>query len=58
MCSSPKYESLQIEYNVFKRNFDHWEELEKESLPIVLERILVEIAKEQEEVIWNIWENA
>lgn len=55
---SPKYEALQIEYCIFQRLFDHWEELEKESLPIVLERILAEIAKEQEETILNIWKNA
>jgi hypothetical protein len=55
---SPKYEALQIEYHVFQRLFDHWAELEKESLPIVLERILAEIAKEQEETILDIWKNA
>ena len=35
MFTFPKYEALQIEYNVFQRLFDHWEELEKESLPKV-----------------------
>ena len=53
MFTSPKYEALQIEYHVFQRLRDHWEELEKESLPIVLERILAEITQEQEEVYAN-----
>jgi hypothetical protein len=58
MFTSPKYEALQIEYHVFQRLFDHWEELEKESLPIVLERILAEISKEQEETFANFWAGA
>lgn len=58
MFTSPKYEALQIEYNVFQRLFDHWEELEKESLPIVLERILAEISKEQEEACTKMWVEA
>ena len=58
MFTSPEYEALQIEYHVFQRLLDHWEELEKESLPIVFERILTEISKEQEETYANFWVEA
>lgn len=58
MFTSPKCEALQIEYHVFQRLFDHWEELEKESLPIVLERILAEISQEQEEAYAQMWVEA
>ena len=58
MFTSSKYEALQIEYHVFQRLLNHWEELEKESLPIVLERILAEISKEQEETFAKVWAEA
>lgn len=41
-----KKEILCLEYNVFDRVLNHWEEFEKNSLPIVLNDILAEIDKE------------
>ncbi len=41
-----KKEVLCLEYNVFSRVLNHWEEFEKNSLPIVLSNILEEIDKE------------
>ena len=55
---SPKYEALQIEYNVFQRLFDHWQDIQNKTLPIVLEQIMDEILKEQEQTIIEIWKNA
>lgn len=39
-------EILCVEYNVFNRILNHWEEFEKNSLPAVLNNILEEIEKE------------
>ena len=39
-------EILCVEYNVFNRILNHWEDFEKESLPIVLNNIIEEIEKE------------
>lgn len=39
-------EVLCLEYNVFCRVLNHWEEFEKNSLPVVLNNILEEIEKE------------
>lgn len=44
-------DSLELEYKVFSRMLNHWEELEKDSLPLVLNRILAEIITEQETLI-------
>lgn len=44
-----KYETLEIEYNIFCRLFEHWQDFEKQSLPIVLEQIMNEILEEQEQ---------
>lgn len=41
-----KKEVLCLEYNVFCRVLNHWEEFEKNSLPVVLNNILEEIDKE------------
>ena len=41
-----KKEVLCLEYNVFSRVLEHWEEFEKNSLPVVLNDILEEIDKE------------
>lgn len=41
-----KKEVLCVEYNVFNRILNHWEEFEKNSLPVVLNDILEEIEKE------------
>ena len=41
-----KKEVLCVEYNVFSRILNHWEEFEKNSLPVVLNNILEEIEKE------------
>lgn len=41
-----KKEILCLEYNVFYRVLNHWEEFEKNSLPVVLNNILAEIDKE------------
>lgn len=41
-----KKEVLCLEYNVFCRVLNHWEEFEKNSLPVVLNDILEEIDKE------------
>jgi hypothetical protein len=41
-----KKEILCLEYNVFCRVLNHWEEFEKNSLPVVLNNILEEIEKE------------
>lgn len=41
-----KKEILCLEYNVFCRVLNHWEEFEKNSLPVVLNDILEEIDKE------------
>lgn len=41
-----KKEILCLEYNVFCRVLNHWEEFEKNSLPVVLNNILEEIDKE------------
>ena len=41
-----KKEILCLEYNVFSRVLNHWEEFEKNSLPVVLNDILAEIDKE------------
>lgn len=41
-----KKEVLCLEYNVFSRVLNHWEEFEKNSLPVVLNDILAEIDKE------------
>lgn len=39
-------EILCVEYNVFNRILNHWEEFENNSLPIVLEKIIQEINQE------------
>ncbi len=39
-------EILCVEYNVFNRILNHWVDLEKGSLPIILNNILEEIEKE------------
>ena len=39
-------EILCVEYSVFNRILNHWEEFEKNSLPVVLDNILEEIEKE------------
>ena len=39
-------EILCVEYSVFNRILNHWEEFEKNSLPVVLNNILEEIEKE------------
>lgn len=39
-------EILCVEHNVFNRILNHWEEFEKNSLPVVLNDILAEIDKE------------
>lgn len=41
-----KKEILCLEYNVFYRVLNHWEEFEKNSLPVVLNNILEEIEGE------------
>ena len=41
-----KKEVLCLEYNVFYRVLNHWEEFEKNSLPVVLNNILEEIEGE------------
>ena len=41
-----KKEVLCLEYNVFSRVLNHWEEFEKNSLPVVLNNILEEIEGE------------
>ncbi len=41
-----KKEVLCLEYNIFCRVLNHWEEFEKNSLPVVLNNILEEIEKE------------
>lgn len=41
-----KKEILCVEYSVFNRILNHWEEFEKNSLPIVLEKIIQEIDQE------------
>ena len=41
-----KEQVLCVEYNVFSRVLNHWEEFEKNSLPVVLGNILEEIEKE------------
>ena len=41
-----KKEVLCLEYNVFCRVLNHWEEFEKNSLPVVLNNILEEIEEE------------
>lgn len=58
MFTSPKLEALQIEKRVFQRLYDHWEELEKGSLPAVLDTILAEIEKEEIETWAEVWANA
>lgn len=42
-----KSELLAAEHAVFKRLFEHWDDFEKESLPVVLGNILQEIETEQ-----------
>lgn len=39
-------EILCVEYNVFNRILNHWEDFEKKSLPVVLNDVLEEIEKE------------
>ena len=39
-------EILCVEHNVFNRILNHWEEFEKNSLPIVLNNVIEEIEKE------------
>lgn len=41
-----KKQALCLEYNIFCRILNHWEEFEKRSLPAVLNNILEEIDKE------------
>lgn len=41
-----KKEVLCVEYNVFNRILNHWEDFEKKSLPVVLNDVLEEIEKE------------
>jgi len=41
-----KKQVLCLEYNIFCRVLNHWEEFEKNSLPVVLNNILEEIDKE------------
>lgn len=43
-------EVLCLEYNVFCRVLNHWEEFEKNSLPVVLNNILEEIEKELNDI--------
>ena len=45
-----KEQVLCVEYNVFSRIFNHWEEFEKNSLPIVLEKIIQEIEEEMNDI--------
>lgn len=40
-------EILEIQYDIFNRMRDHWQDFEKESLPVVLDMILNEIYHEQ-----------
>ena len=58
MFTSPKCEALQIEKHIFQRLYDHWEDLEKGSLPAVLDTILAEIEKEEMEAYKEMWEQA
>lgn len=44
-------EILCVEYNVFNRILNHWEEFEKNSLPVVLNNILEEIEKELNAIV-------
>jgi hypothetical protein len=41
-----KKQVLCLEYNIFCRVLNHWEEFEEKSLPVVLNNILEEIDKE------------
>lgn len=41
-----KKQALCLEYNIFCRILNHWEEFEERSLPVVLNNILEEISKE------------
>ena len=41
-----KKQVLCLEYNIFCRVLNHWEEFENNSLPVVLNNILEEINKE------------
>ena len=41
-----KKQVLCLEYNIFCRVLNHWEEFEEKSLPVVLNNILEEINKE------------
>ena len=45
-----KKEVLCLEHNVFCRVLNHWEEFEKNSLPVVLNNILEEIEKELNDI--------
>lgn len=45
-----KEQVLCVEYNVFSRILNHWEEFEKNSLPIVLEKIIQEIEEEMNDI--------
>lgn len=40
-------EILEIQYDIFNRMRDHWQDFEKEGLPIALDMILDEIYREQ-----------
>ena len=43
-------EILCVEYNVFNRILNHWEEFEKNSLPVALNNILEETEKELNDI--------
>lgn len=52
-----KEQVLCVEYNVFSRILNHWEEFEKNSLPIVLEKIIQEIEKEMNDIALEKFKN-
>lgn len=46
-------EILCVEHNVFNRILNHWEEFEKNSLPVVLNNILEEIDQELNDIAYK-----
>ena len=48
-----KKEILCVEHSVFNRILNHWEEFEKNSLPVVLEKIIQEIDEELNDIAYK-----
>ena len=58
MISSPKYEALLIEEQIFQRLYDHWRELENGHFEATITSILKEIERDKEDAMWAFVANA